>query len=103
MKLPKPSKCNVLLSIGIFILFLIPVIPISGEIFAGGRIFAPILLVLVMWISFFLNDFTPFYSQPFTVTVLIIALLVLLLLIYLLSNYICQKQRKTVPKSPPQI
>jgi len=89
----KPTKRKIILAIILFIIiFLIPYFKLAGEIFQGGYIRAPLILVLATYLAFGMPDFmvgVKFLEIPYY----LLALVVLIFLTYYLTCFIDKKLR----------
>ncbi len=84
----KPSRKKIILTIALFIIiFLVPYFKIHGEIFQGGFIRTPLILVVATFVAFIINDFL-FVNTFFEIIIYLLALIFLIFITYSLACFI---------------
>ena len=87
----KPSKRKIVLTIILFIvIFLIPYFKLSGEIFQGGYIRAPLILIIATYLAFSIPDLIV-GVRILEIPLYLFALLILISITYSFVSFIDKK------------
>lgn len=90
----KPTKGKILFAIILFIvIFLIPYFKLAGEIFQGGYIRAPFILIIATYLSFSIPDFLV-GIRIFEIPVYLLSLIILIFATYSITCFIYKNLRR---------